>query len=117
MLHTWGSALTDAIDLCLVLIGDVGDRRRHGEHDVEVGRRQQLGLAGGELLMSESGQSLPSEERCPNDRFPIRKRPLREVPVNGRSWPNTAVGALRPLRSREAPSWSNSSLRELLGRW
>ncbi len=45
-----GGLEQDAIDLCLVLIGDVGDRRRHGEHDVEVGRRQQLGLAGGKPL-------------------------------------------------------------------
>ena len=37
------------------------------------------------------GQNLPSEERCPNDCFLIRKRPLREAPVNGRSWPKVAL--------------------------
>ena len=34
----------DAVDDGLVLEGDLGDRRRHGEDDVEVGHRQQLGL-------------------------------------------------------------------------
>jgi hypothetical protein len=29
----------------------------------------------------------------PNDRFPIRKRPLREAPVNDRFWPIPAVAA------------------------
>ncbi len=32
-------------------------------------------------------------ERCPNGRFPIRKRPLRVAPMNGRSWPIPAIGA------------------------
>jgi len=34
----------NGIDPRLVLEGDFGDRRRHGEDDVEIGRRQQLGL-------------------------------------------------------------------------
>src|SRR6266404_6372604 len=34
----------DGIDPRLVLEGDFGDRRRHGEDDVEIGHRQQLGL-------------------------------------------------------------------------
>jgi hypothetical protein len=42
-----GGLEQDVVDGGLVLIGNVGDRRRHGEHDVEVGRRQQLGLACG----------------------------------------------------------------------
>ena len=38
------------IDHGLVLVGDVGDRCWQREHDVEVGHRQQLGLAFGEPL-------------------------------------------------------------------
>ena len=34
-----------AVDLGLVLVGDGADRGRQREHDVEVGDRQQLGLA------------------------------------------------------------------------
>ena len=34
-----------------VLIGDVGDRPRQGEDDMEIGHRQQLGLAVGEPLL------------------------------------------------------------------
>jgi hypothetical protein len=46
------------------------------------------------------------EERCPNGRFLIRKRPLREVPVNDRFWPkadlrerleSTQISHSRPL--------------------
>ena len=37
-----------AIDGPLVLKGDLGRRRRQGEDDVEIGNRQQLGLASGE---------------------------------------------------------------------
>ena len=40
-----GGAEQDAVDDGLVLEGDLGDRRRHGEDDVEVGHRQQIGLA------------------------------------------------------------------------
>jgi hypothetical protein len=36
------------IDHRLVLPGDVGDLGRHGEHDVEVADRQQIGLARGQ---------------------------------------------------------------------
>ena len=39
-----------AIDGPLVLKGDLGRRRRQGEHDVEIGNRQQFGLAGREPL-------------------------------------------------------------------
>ena len=35
----------------LVLVGDVGDRTGQREHDVEVGRGQQLGLAFGEPFL------------------------------------------------------------------
>ena len=34
-----------AIDLGLVLVGDGSDLRRQGEHHMEIGDRQQLGLA------------------------------------------------------------------------
>jgi len=37
-----------AVDDGLVLEGDLGDRRRHGEHDMEVRHRQQLGLPVGQ---------------------------------------------------------------------
>ena len=35
----------EAVDPGLVLVGDSAERRRQGEHHVEVGHRQQLGLA------------------------------------------------------------------------
>jgi hypothetical protein len=40
----------DRVDNGLVLEGDLADQRRQGEHDVEVGCRQQFGLAVGEPL-------------------------------------------------------------------
>jgi hypothetical protein len=40
-----GGLKQEAIDLGLVLESNGGDRRRHGEHDVEIGDRQQFGLA------------------------------------------------------------------------
>ncbi len=43
-----GGLEQDAIDLRLVLVGDVGDRRRHGEHDMVILHGQELGLARGE---------------------------------------------------------------------
>ena len=49
--HRLGRRLEqDVVDDRLVLQGDRGDRRRHGEHDVEVRDRQQLGLSVGEPL-------------------------------------------------------------------
>jgi hypothetical protein len=39
------------------------------------------------------GQNLPSEDRCPNDRFLIWKRTLGEAPMNDRLWPIPAVAA------------------------
>ena len=49
--HRLGGGLEqDRIDDGLVLEGDGGDRRGQGEHDVEIGNRQQFGLAGGEPL-------------------------------------------------------------------
>ncbi len=44
----WNGGLErDAIDLCLVPVGDVGDLRRQGEDDMIVLHRQRLGLARG----------------------------------------------------------------------
>jgi len=37
------------------------------------------------------------EERYPNGRFPIRKRTLAKDTMNGRSWPNPAIGARASL--------------------
>ena len=49
--HGLGRCLEQqVVDHGLVLVGDVGDRRRQREHDVEVGHRQQLGFALGEPL-------------------------------------------------------------------
>src|SRR5258708_29073362 len=39
------------VDDRLVLVGDIGDRTRQREHEVEVADRQQLGLALGEPLL------------------------------------------------------------------
>ena len=38
----------DAIDYGLIVEGDLGDLGRHGEHDVEIGYRQQIGLTIGQ---------------------------------------------------------------------
>ncbi len=47
--HGLGAGLEQqVIDHSLVLIGDIGDRRRQGEDQVEVGHGQQLGFALGE---------------------------------------------------------------------
>ena len=69
----------DGVDRLLVLEGDLGDRRRQGEDDVEVGHRQQLGLPGGEPF----GAGLPLA--------------LRAVPVAA-----GVVGACGPARSRRS---------------
>ena len=47
-----GGAHQQAVDRLLVLESDLGRRRRQGEDDVEVGNRQQLGLASGEPFRS-----------------------------------------------------------------
>ncbi len=46
-----GGLEEDAIDHGLVLVGDVGDLGRQGEDHMEVGGRQQLGLARGEPVL------------------------------------------------------------------
>jgi hypothetical protein len=46
------------IDDRLVLIGDVGDRPRQGEDDMEIGYGQQLGLAVGQPLLGSHGLAL-----------------------------------------------------------
>ena len=42
----------EVVDDRLVLIGDVGDRRRQREHDMIVWHRQQLGLARGQPVLA-----------------------------------------------------------------
>ena len=50
--HGLGRGLEqDVVDHRLVVVGDVGDLGRQREHDVEVGHRQQLGLALGQPLL------------------------------------------------------------------
>jgi hypothetical protein len=44
------------------------------------------------VSMTAVGQYRRFRERCANDRFLIRKRPLRVAPTNGRLWPISAVG-------------------------
>jgi len=46
------------IDDRCVVVGDVGDRPRQGEDDMEIGHRQQIGLAVGEPLLGSSGLAL-----------------------------------------------------------
>ena len=48
----------DGVDHRLVLIGDRRDLGRHREHDVEIGHRQQIGLAGGEPLFARGALAL-----------------------------------------------------------
>ena len=49
--HGLGRGLEQqVIDDGLVVVGDVGDRRRQREHDVDSRHRQQVGLARGEPL-------------------------------------------------------------------
>src|SRR3954447_2579063 len=52
------SAAVLSIDHRLVLIGDVGDRPRQGEDDVEIGHGQQFGLAIGEPLLGSGSLAL-----------------------------------------------------------
>src|SRR5215472_16276220 len=46
------------IDDRLILIGDVGDRSRQREDDMEIGHGQQFGLAVGQPLLGSSGLTL-----------------------------------------------------------
>src|SRR5215471_10257350 len=46
------------IDDRLILIGDVGDWSRQGEHDMEIGHRQEFGLAVGQPLLGSGGLAL-----------------------------------------------------------
>ena len=77
----------EVVDHGLVLEGDVGDRGRQREHDMEVGHRQQLGLA--------LGEPVPGR----------RALALRAVPVaagNGRRplpalWADPVMGSWRRL--------------------
>ena len=55
-----GGAHEQAVDRLLVLEGDLGRGRRHGEDDVEVGNRQQLGLTSGEPLRARPSLTFPA---------------------------------------------------------
>jgi len=46
------------IDDRLVLIGDVGDRSRQGEDDMEIGHGQEFRLAVGQPLLGSHGLAL-----------------------------------------------------------
>jgi hypothetical protein len=46
-----GRAEQEVVDHGLVLVGDRGDLGRHGEDDMEIGDRQQIGLAGREPIL------------------------------------------------------------------
>jgi len=48
----------DAVDHGLVVIGKIGDRRRHCEHDVVIGHGQEFGLAIGQPLLGSRGLAL-----------------------------------------------------------
>ena len=53
-----GGLEQDVVDDCLVLQRDRGDRRRHGEDDMEVRHWQQIGLAVGEPLGASQALAL-----------------------------------------------------------
>ena len=53
-----GGFQQQVIDDRLVMIGDVGDRPRQGEDDMEIGHGQQLGLAVGQPLLGRHGLAL-----------------------------------------------------------
>ena len=53
-----GALEQQVVDTSLVLIGDVADEGGHGEHDMEVRDRQQLGLALGEPLARSGALTL-----------------------------------------------------------
>ncbi len=53
-----GDFQQQVIDDRLVLIGDVGDRPRQGEDDMEIGHGQEFGLAVGQPLLGSRGLAL-----------------------------------------------------------
>jgi len=53
-----GDREQEVVDQLLVLIGDVGDLARQGEHDVEVAHGQKLGLPCGKPLPCRSAPGL-----------------------------------------------------------
>jgi hypothetical protein len=77
------------IDNRFVLVGDIGDRSRQGEDDMEIGYRQQLGSAVGEPLLGSGGLALWA--------MPIATR-------NGRC-PLPALWANSVMVSRRAAKW------------
>ena len=53
-----GNFQQQVIDDRLVVIGDVGDRPRQGEDDMEIGHGQEIGLAVGQPLLGSVGLAL-----------------------------------------------------------
>ena len=53
-----GDLEQQVIDDRLVLIGDLGDRSRQGEDDMEIGHGQQFGLAVGQPFLGSGGLAL-----------------------------------------------------------
>src|SRR5438067_13538346 len=77
------------IDDRFVLVGDVGDRSRQGEDDMEIGHRQQLSSAVGEPLLGSGGLALWA--------MPI-------AAGNGRRPLPAATGIARSARDRRVPN-------------
>src|SRR5215472_6633464 len=61
------------IDDRLILIGDVGDWSRQGEHDMEIGHRQEFGLAVGQPFLGSGGLALWA--------VPVAARVVRDAQV------------------------------------
>jgi len=65
----------DAVDHRLVVVGNIGDGCRHCEHDVEIGHRQEFGLAVGQPLLGSGGLALWAMHRGqPDQRLPRHPR-------------------------------------------
>jgi hypothetical protein len=59
------------------------------------------------------GQNRRFEERCPNGRYLIRKRPLRMAPMNGRFWPRLCENGLRVLYAQFSLDSEKSSFNQI----
>ena len=87
----------------LVLIGDVGDRRRQGEDQVEVADRQQFGLAGGEPSLCRAGLAfgaMPIAARVVGDVLVRTVLAARHMPAERRG--AAALDGRHHLQLREA---------------
>jgi hypothetical protein len=80
-----GAPEQDGVDRLLVLEGDLGERRRQREHDVEIRNRQELCLPGRQPL---------------GTRLPLALRAMAVATGNGRRplpalWANSVMGSWR----------------------